>query len=104
MRMSRLRRLASSRLTGVRGRATVSVRPRPRGSHPVEECVMLRRVVLLLPVVVFALLVSGCAPSQGEVERSIREEMKSKMGVVITSIELKKQADGSYVGTATAQN
>jgi hypothetical protein len=52
----------------------------------------------------FALPISGCAPSQSDVERSIRDEMKSKKGLNITSIDLKKQDDGSFVGTATAEN
>jgi hypothetical protein len=51
-----------------------------------------------------AILVAGCAPSQADVERSIRNEMKSTLDVVIASIDLQKQGDGVYLGTATAEN
>jgi hypothetical protein len=63
---------------------------------------MLRRPVLLVLPALLALC--GCGPRQGDVERSIRDEMKTKLGVVISSLDLKKQGDGSYAGTATAQN
>jgi hypothetical protein len=33
-----------------------------------------------------------------------REEMKTKLNVNIASIDLKKQSDGGYIGTATADN
>jgi len=65
---------------------------------------MLHRFVLLVPIVLLSLFVWGCSPSQRDVENSIREEMKSSLGVNITSLDLKKQGDGSYVGTATAAN
>jgi len=55
-------------------------------------------------MVLLAGLVSGCGPSQSELEKAIRDEMKSKMNVDITSFDLKKQSNGSYVGTATAVN
>jgi hypothetical protein len=51
-----------------------------------------------------AFLVGGCAPSQAEIEKSIRDEMKSSMQLEIKSIDIKKQDDGSYLGTATAEN
>ena len=56
---------------------------------------MLRRFVLLLPIVLLAFLVSGCGPRQSDVEKSIRDEMPSQLGVVIASVDLQKQADGS---------
>jgi hypothetical protein len=65
---------------------------------------MLRRIVSVLPIALTVFLVSGCSPSQAEVEQSIRDEMKSSLGVAITSLDLKKQNDGSFLGTATAQN
>jgi hypothetical protein len=65
---------------------------------------MLNRFVLLVPIVLLSLLVWGCSPSQRDVENSIRDEMKSALRVNITSLDLKKQGDGSYVGTATAEN
>jgi hypothetical protein len=65
---------------------------------------MFRRVWLLVPAILLACLAAGCGVGQADIERSIRDEMKSKMGVVITSFDLKKQGDGSYVGTATAQS
>ena len=65
---------------------------------------MLSRFVLLVPIILLSLLVSGCSPGQGEIEKSIRDEMKSQLNVVITSLDLKKQSDGSYTGSATAQN
>lgn len=48
--------------------------------------------------------VAGCAPSQKAIENSIREEMKKSLNVEITTINLQKQADGSYIGTANAAN
>lgn len=54
---------------------------------------------------VIALFAAGCAPNnQSDLEKSIREEMKSKLDVTITAVELKKQDDGTYAGTATADN
>jgi hypothetical protein len=49
-------------------------------------------------------LAAGCAPTQRDVERSIRDEMKSSLNVEITRIDLTRQSDGSYTGTATASN
>jgi hypothetical protein len=72
--------------------------------HPVKGFPMVPRFVLLIPGVLLAFLVSGCGPGQRDIEKSIRTEMKSKMGVNMTSIDLKKQADGSFLGTATAEN
>jgi uncharacterized protein with FMN-binding domain len=47
----------------------------------------------------------GCAPpAQNELEKSVRDEMKAKHNVGMVSFDLKKQDDGSYVGTATADN
>jgi hypothetical protein len=65
---------------------------------------MSHRVFCLLPIVLLALVNTGCSSNQANLEKSIREEMKSKMGVDITSFDLKKLTDGSYTGTATAQN
>jgi hypothetical protein len=62
------------------------------------------RALCLTPCVVLTLLTTGCSPSQGDIEKSIRDEMKSKMNVEIKTFDLKKQADGSYLGTATADN
>jgi hypothetical protein len=70
----------------------------------VEGILMVPRVVLAVLIALLATLVSGCGPSQANIEKSIRETMKSQQGVNITSIDLKKQADGTYVGTATAEN
>jgi hypothetical protein len=65
---------------------------------------MLCRVVLVVLFGLLALTATGCAPGQAEVENAIRTEMKAKMGVVIKSVDLKKQSDGSFIGTATAEN
>ena len=65
---------------------------------------MLRRAVLVIPIALLALLGTGCDSSRSNIEKSIRDEMKSQMGVVITSFDLKKQGNGGYAGTATAQN
>jgi hypothetical protein len=65
---------------------------------------MLRRLVLLVPIVLLVWFVPGCGVSKGDIERSIRDEMKSKMSVTIMSFDLQKQNDGSYAGTATADN
>lgn len=54
----------------------------------------------------FAVLATcaGCGPSQATIERSIRDEMKKSMNVEISAINLAKQPDGGYTGTATASN
>ena len=64
---------------------------------------MSRYLALAVPVCLVALLV-GCAPTKGDIEKSLREEMNSKLNVEITSTNLTKQADGGYTGTATARN
>ena len=64
----------------------------------------MRRLAACL-VGLFALFVAGCnSPTQADLEKSIREEMKSKLDVTITSFDLKKQDNGTYAGTATADN
>lgn len=56
-----------------------------------------------LSVVAAALfLLAGCGPSRADIEHSIRDEMKNGMNVEITKIDLAKQPDGGYTGTATA--
>lgn len=65
---------------------------------------MFRRLVCITSTVALALLVSGCSPSQNDIEKSIRDGMKTNLGVRVSSLDLKKQADGSYAGTAVAQN
>lgn len=63
--------------------------------------------ILPLFCVVAALFVSGCREAtQQDVEKAIRDGMKKKMDIEVTSLELKKKPEGNhrYVGTATAQN
>ena len=65
---------------------------------------MWHRFFLLASSFLLAMLNCGCQrsqPSQDDVEKSIRAEMKSKIGVDIKSFDLKIKADGSYTGTAT---
>jgi uncharacterized protein with FMN-binding domain len=64
---------------------------------------VFRYFVLVLAVCLVAGLV-GCAPSKTDIDKSLREEMKSKLNVEITSTNLTKQPDGGYTGTATAAN
>jgi hypothetical protein len=64
---------------------------------------MYRLLSRITPLALLA-LAAGCAPSKADIDRSIREEMKTSLGVEITSTDLKKQSDGSYAGTATAAN
>jgi hypothetical protein len=47
---------------------------------------------------------AGCEREQARLERTIREEMKTKLSVEVASFDLKKQPDGGYAGTATAAN
>ncbi len=61
---------------------------------------MFRFAAFVVPVLSLAL--TGCAPSKSEIEKSIKNEMKTALGVEITAVNLSKQADGGYVGTATA--
>jgi uncharacterized protein with FMN-binding domain len=66
---------------------------------------MIRRTLICIAIFAPAIWVCGCAPpGQSELEKSIRDEMKSKNNVNIVSFDLKKQDDGTYVGTATADN
>jgi hypothetical protein len=65
---------------------------------------MIRTIICLSLFILFVAFSGGCAPSQDKIEESIREEMKKNLSVNITSFDLKKQSDGSYVGTATADN
>ncbi len=65
---------------------------------------MVRRIVFLAPIVLVTFLAAGCGPSQRDIESSIRTEMKTKLAVTIASFDLKKQPDGTYLGTATAEN
>ena len=65
---------------------------------------MRRHVFLLVPAALIAVLAAGCSPGQSDIEKSVREGMKSTMSVDISSFDLKKQSDGSYLGTATALN
>jgi hypothetical protein len=65
---------------------------------------MVRRFVLLVSTLLLAFLASGCGPGKSDIEKSIRSEMKTSLGVDITTVQLNKQSDGSFVGTATAQN
>jgi hypothetical protein len=44
---------------------------------------------------------AGCGPSKSAIESSIRDEMKKSMNVEVSAIDLTKQPDGGYTGTAT---
>ena len=62
------------------------------------------RFAALVPVCLVVVLVAGCAPGKSDIEKSIRNEMKSSLGVEISTVDLQKQSDGTYTGTATAAN
>lgn len=64
---------------------------------------MPRFLAFVLPICLATALV-GCAPSKSDIDKSIKDEMKSSMNVDITSTALTKQSDGGYTGTATAAN
>jgi hypothetical protein len=64
---------------------------------------MFRRNFIRVGCLLFLFAV-GCTPSQSDVEKSIRDEMKSGLGVMVQSLDVKKQSDGSYLGTATTEN
>jgi hypothetical protein len=65
---------------------------------------MYRPFSFVVPVALVCALAAGCAPSKGDIEKSIREEMKTSLNVDVAAVNLTKQPDGSYVGTATAAN
>jgi len=65
---------------------------------------MRRGTIVLVLIGLIAFAIGGCAPSHSDIEKSIKEEMKSKLNVNITAVNLMKQGDGSYIGTATADN
>jgi|GEM_PF-6656821 len=60
----------------------------------------------LIPFAAISLgfLVVGCAPSEREVEQVIREGLKVDQDVDVVTVNLTKQPDGGYLGTATATN
>jgi hypothetical protein len=62
------------------------------------------RTLSLTVCAALALLAAGCAPGKSDIEKSVREEMKTQLGLEITAIDLTKKDDGSYAGTATAAN
>jgi hypothetical protein len=48
---------------------------------------------------------AGCgAPSQADVERTVRDGMKVERGVEVKEVNLTQQPGGAYTGTATADN
>ncbi|MBP3960418.1 hypothetical protein J8F10_34765 [Gemmata sp. G18] len=63
---------------------------------------MFRFAILVAPL--FALAVTGCAPGKLDIEKSVKAEMNTSLGTEITAIDLAKQSDGGYAGTATAAN
>lgn len=65
---------------------------------------MHRVLSLIAPAALVTVLAAGCAPSKGDIEKSVRDELKTSLGVDIAAIDLAKQPDGSYAGTATAAN
>jgi hypothetical protein len=60
--------------------------------------------VVAFAVPVFLVVLAGCAPAKSDIDKSIKDEMKTSMNVEITSTNLTKQSDGGYTGTATAAN
>jgi hypothetical protein len=70
----------------------------------IRGVIAMSRLKLLVPAALVAVFAIGCAPNKEDIEKSIREEMKAGRGVEITSIDLTKQSDGGYTGTATATN
>ena len=48
------------------------------------------RTAALVPVCLVAALVVGCAPGKSDIEKSIRDEMKSSLGVEIAKVDLDK--------------
>lgn len=56
---------------------------------------------------VFACLlavIAGCSAGKTDMEKSVKQEMKTALNVEITAVSLTKQSDGGYSGTATAAN
>jgi hypothetical protein len=48
---------------------------------------------------------SGCArPGPVDAERSVRDGMKAQMGIDVAAVNVTRQPDGSFAGTATAAN
>lgn len=63
---------------------------------------MCRFTALALLVCLIGL--ASCTPSPFDVEQSVRGEMQTKMGIELSALDLAKQPDGSYTGTATVVN
>ncbi len=64
----------------------------------------MRRLAASIACAVLFFAATGCGPTQADVEKSIRDGMKSQLNIEITAVDLKKQPDGTYAGTATAAN
>lgn len=64
----------------------------------------MSRILSLVAPAVLAVFAIGCTPRQNDIEKSIREGMKADQNVEIKTIDLTKQSDGGYTGTATADN
>jgi hypothetical protein len=64
----------------------------------------MHRVLKLIVPALIAVFTLGCEPSKENIEKSVREGMKTNLDVDVTSCDLTKQPDGGYVGTATATN
>lgn len=65
---------------------------------------MVRAISYSIAAVALTFLVLGCGSELGNIETSVRDEMKSQMKVEVKSLDLKKQAGGGYAGSATATN
>jgi uncharacterized protein with FMN-binding domain len=83
----------------------------PRGG-PTINCslflrskhVMCRAFFLSLFIVAGPLLLTGCGVPQSEVERIVRTGIEDKMHTKVTSLNLTKESDTKYTGTATVSS
>jgi hypothetical protein len=64
----------------------------------------MHRNFLVTVLALSFLYAAGCNRDKANIENSIREGMKSQLNIEITSIDISKQSDGTYSGTATASN
>jgi hypothetical protein len=63
---------------------------------------MRRATTVFLPGLLSIFI--GCAPDQRAIEKVIVDGVKTQMNLDLASLDLKKRDDGSFAGTATAQN
>jgi hypothetical protein len=65
---------------------------------------MWRKYLLLPFITSLALPLTGCSPSQAEIENTVKKGMEDQLKIQVKSLTLTKQSSDYYTGTAEATN